>query len=40
MIHNIISIHTLFVASQRSRVCRELMEERRGIILPLAARLI
>src|SRR5262249_9657197 len=37
MVHNLIPIHILPVASQRSRACREVMEERRGIIFPVAA---
>jgi hypothetical protein len=31
MVHNLIPTHTLPVASQRSRACREVMEERRDI---------
>jgi len=31
MVHSLIPTHTLPVASQRSRACREVMEERRDI---------
>jgi hypothetical protein len=36
MVHNLIPSHTLLVASQRSRVCREVRQERRNITFPVA----
>jgi hypothetical protein len=40
MVNNLIPTNTLPVASQRSRACREIMEERRDITFPVAARLV
>ena len=40
MVNTIIPTNTLPVASQRSRACREIMEERRDITFPVAARLV
>jgi hypothetical protein len=38
MVNNLIPSHTLLVVHQRSRVCREAMQERRDITFPVAAR--
>ena len=38
IVNNLILSHTLLVASQRSRVCREVMQERRDTTFPVAAR--
>ena len=37
MVDNFIPSHTLLVESQRSRACREVMQERRDITFPVAA---